>query len=134
VISIANDVNGTRGLSVYGWNGRDTYWASAWASQYLSTYNDGWIPSGTVAIILQITYSSVNNEPTTFTVVRDLGTITEFGSNYFTTNFFGPTSVMDLGFFWNGNVQPPLAVIPGPLVWWYAKLPTTSTALVDFDS
>ncbi|MEM2130858.1 MAG: hypothetical protein QXZ70_09700, partial [Candidatus Bathyarchaeia archaeon] len=35
VIALARDINGTRGLAVYGWDGRDTFWAAAWASQFV---------------------------------------------------------------------------------------------------
>jgi hypothetical protein len=132
VISVARDVNGTRGLSVYGWDGRDTYWAAAWASQYLGTFSS-WIPSGTVAIVLNITYSSANAEPTAFTVVKALGTVTEFGSNAFTTAYSGFD--VSVGETWNGTVVPPaLPTSEGYYgEWWYAKLPTTSTAKVDYD-
>jgi len=132
VISLARDVNGTRGLSVYGWDARDTYWGAAWASQYLGVYvNNNWIPKGTVALIISISYTSPNMEPSLFTVVKALGTITEFGSNLFTTNYNG----FDRAVTWNGNVNPPH--LPNEYtaykVWWYAKLPTISTAKVDYD-
>jgi hypothetical protein len=137
VIAVARDINGTRGLSVYGWDARDTYWGAAWASQYLGAFvNNRWIPVGTVALVLKISYTSPNLEPSGFTVVKALGTITEFGTNLFTTNYggydaiTGPTT-------WNGDVNlpvTPLGTSDGLYkVWWYAKLPTTSTALVEFD-
>jgi len=135
IIGIARDVNGTRGISVYGWDARDSYWASAWASQYLKfACVGGWIPPGTVAIILQISYTSGSNEPSVFTIVRDLGTVTEFGNNAFAAAY-----TFDLGGSWSGMVLPP--AFPGSqgtfgasTNWWWAKVPTTSTALVDFDS
>jgi hypothetical protein len=135
VISVARDVNGTRGLSVYGWDARDSYWGAAWASQYLGIYvNNGWIPVGTTALVISISYTSGNAEPAGFTVLKALGTITEFGTNLFTTNYggydaiTGPTT-------WNGNVNPPTlgTDTQGYKVWWYAKLPTVSTANVQFD-
>ncbi len=138
VIAVARDVNGTRGISVYGWDARDTYWASAWTTQYLGNANNAWIPSGTVAIILKISYISGNTEPSGFTVVKALGTITEFGTNRFTTAYgydavTGPTTWSAI----NNVANPPIGILPTypptGYYWWFAKLPTTSTALVDFD-
>jgi len=128
VIALGRDINGTRGLSVYGWDGRDTFWAAAWASQFV-TANSGWIPAGTVALVLKISYTTADREPTSFTVVKALGTITEFGGNdFFTTYGF------DKGVTWTGSFTPPsLPTIEGYGVWWYAKLSTTSTAKVEFD-
>jgi len=137
VISLAHDVNGTRGLSVYGWNGQDTYWAAAWASQYIfgnTTTSSAGLPAGTVSLILGITYGGPNNEPTAFTVVKALGTITEFGTNAYVT--FSGSSPFDQnhGLSWNGLVSPSALPVVGPVhVWWYQKLPTTSTAKVDFN-
>lgn len=137
VISVARDINGTRGLSVYGWDARDTYWACAWAAQTLNgnmtIFHSPWFPAGTVAIILKIGYVGGDREPvssaTQFTVVKALGTITEFGSNRFATAYgydliTGPTS-------WTGVVQTPIVYIGGN--WWFGKIPNTSTASVDFD-
>jgi len=132
VIALARDINGTRGLSVYGWDGRDTYWAAAWASQYLSEPNLSWIPDGTVALVLHITYSAADREPTAFTVVKALGTITEFGTNAFATAY----TYDQAGVTWGGAVSPPSLPNPyedGSIEWWYEKLPTTSLAKVDFD-
>ena len=132
VIALARDINGTRGLSVYGWDGRDTYWAAAWASQFLSDLYNSWIPEGTVAIVLHITYSSADREPTAFTVVKALGTITEFGTNAFATAY--PSAIT-----WGGTVGLSASALSPTLPtgtlreWWYAKLPTTSAAKVDFD-
>jgi hypothetical protein len=131
VISIARDINGTRGLSVYGWDARDTYWASAWASQYAGAFYT-WIKPGTTALILQISYSDVNREPTAFTVVKALGTITEFGSNVFATTY----NYDQAGVTWGGTVVPPSLPSMGAEYareWWFEKLPTTSIAKVDFD-
>jgi hypothetical protein len=136
MISVARDINGTRGITVAGWDARDTYWASAWASQYLKAGNTAWVPAGTVAIILNIAYSSVNKEPTQFTVVKALGTITEFGTNIFALQYgfdlrTGPAT-------WSAtSALTPITSLPtypaGTNPWWYAKLPTTSTAKIDFD-
>jgi hypothetical protein len=132
VISLARDINGTRGLSVYGWDGRDTFWAAAWASQYIIGSSAGWLPSGTVALILNITYAGGSLEPTLFTVVKALGTITEFGDNNFVTTYG-----FDTGVAWTGAITA-LPSLPLPWdtdrpVWWYAKLSTSSTAKIEFD-
>jgi hypothetical protein len=136
VISLVKDVNGTRGLSIYGWNGADTYWASAWASQYLlgnTTASSAGLPAGTVSLILHITYGGPNNEPSAFTVVKALGTITEFGTNAYYT-FNGGVGAFDMNhsLTWSGLVSP--SALPlGHIIWWWQKLPTTSTAKVDFN-
>ena len=137
IISVARDINGTRGITVAGWDARDTYWASAWASQYLKAGNTGWVPPGTVAIILNIAYSSVNNEPTGFTVVKDLGTITEFGANIFSSQY-GFDAITGIGVAGNTWTAPSdLSTLPtlpaGTNPWWYQKLPTTSIAKINFD-
>jgi hypothetical protein len=145
VIALARDINGTRGLSVYGWDGRDTYWASAWATEFLGLGYNAWVPPGTVALILKISYSSANSEPTAFTVVRDLGTITEMGFNQFATIYGfdqGPVWSTYYSSSYRTNVLlSPAAVTPlTPTypayadMWWWQKLPTWSTALVDFDA
>jgi hypothetical protein len=131
LISIARDVNGTRGLVINGWDGRDTFWAAAWASQYLSQWGTHpWMPAGTVSLVLKITYQGPNLEPQHFTVVKALGTITEFGANMFADQVppFGYDNTL---YVWNGHVVPP--ALPGG-EWWYQKLPTSSTAMVEFDS
>jgi hypothetical protein len=131
IISMARDINGTRGLEVFGWDGRDTYWAAAWASQYLSSSFNAWIPAGTVSIILHVTYSAADREPTQFQVVKALGTITEFGTNAFrTANLYDNLASLQ----WGGLVSPlPLPTNEYWQEWWYAKLPTVSLAKVDFD-
>jgi len=137
VISLVHDVNGTRGLSIYGWNGVDTEWAAIWASQYIfgnTTSSSAGLPAGTVSLILQITYGGPNNEPTAFTIVKALGTITEFGTNAYVT--FSGSSPYDQNhaLTWTGLVSPTALPIVGPVhVWWEQKLPTTSTAKVDFN-
>jgi len=147
IISICRDINNTRGITVAGWDGRDTYWASNWAAQYLRDDNNLY-PPGTVAVMLQITYTTNMNEPTAFTIVRDLGTITEWGSNYFTTTYGydnTPVSIAYMGgslAMWTYNMAVSIGN-SGSLPhfptfedrsWWWMKLPTYSTALVDYDS
>ena len=132
VISLVRDINGTRGLAIYGWDGRDTFWAAAWASQYLGTFNS-WIPSGTVALVLHISYAGANLEPTGFTVVKALGTITELGSNAFASDTaYGFDKA---GVTWTGSFALLLPALPTDEynVWWYEKLPTETTAEVEFD-
>jgi hypothetical protein len=135
VISVARDINGTRGLSVYGWDGRDTFWAAAWADQYIGTF-PYWLPDGCTAIILQMTYPNANSEPTAFTVVKALGTITEFGYNRYNGVY------LDIG--WTGYLfdtsQVPITFTAEDVgegydgnVWWWEKVPTTITATVQFD-
>lgn len=128
VIALARDINGTRGLAIYGWDGRDTFWAAAWASQYLGSFNT-WIPSGAVALVLRISYTAANREPSGFTIVKALGTITELGSNE-----FAETYGFDTGVAWTGSFTPPSLPTDTYNVWWYEKLYTTSTAKVEFDS
>jgi hypothetical protein len=131
VISLVRDVNGTRGLSIYGWDGRDTFWATAWASQYLLGTTQNWLPAGCTALVLDIAYSGTEREPTGFTIVKAMGTITEFGVNQFW---------VDLGFDkpadWYGCVEPCSVDFVWPSgypVWWYEKLPTDSDAKIEFD-
>jgi hypothetical protein len=134
VIALARDVNGTRGLAIYGWDGRDTFWAAAWASQYLGPYG-GWIRPGTVALVLKITYTTADREPSGFTVVKALGTITELGDNAFydaTTPYIG-FDKRDVT-WWSGSFTIPPLPTGEYQVWWYEKLSTKSTAKVDFDS
>jgi hypothetical protein len=131
VIAMARDINGTRGLAVYGWDGRDTYWGTAWASEYLGVASS-WIKPGTVALILQITYSAGNREPTALTLVNALGTITEWGSNQFDIDY----NYDVIGTVWTGDITlPALSYTSPPYVyeWWYEKLPSESEAKVDFD-
>lgn len=133
VISLVRDINGTRGLSVYGWDGRDTFWAAAWASQYIVNATTGnWLPPGTVALILHMTYTGPNLEPSMFTVVKALGTITEFGTDAFraAATFDGKGTLAWTGVF---AVPDTYDEQTPSHVWWYQKLPSTSTAKVDFD-
>jgi len=134
VISVARDINNTRGLSVYGWDGRDTYWACAWAAQYLNSNETqhGMFPAGTLSIVLKISYTASDREPSgpAFTVMKALGTITEFGHNEFYDSI--PTGFDDEADIpvWTGEIYT-LVFIGGN--WWYAKIPTVSQAQVDFD-
>jgi hypothetical protein len=132
VISLARDINGTRGLSVYGWDGRDTFWANAWASQYITGTTTGWLPGGTVALILHMTYPDGSSEPTAFTVVKALGTITEFGTNDFITR----QGSFDVSASYTGGFTvptTPAAWPSGQKNWWFQKLTGTSTAFIEFD-
>ena len=133
VIGIARDINGTRGLSVYGWDGRDTFWANAWASQYLLGPTGAWLPDGVTSLVLKINYTAENREPSGFTIVKALGTITEFGDNEFadTLGFdFAP-------YTWGDEIHPPknydLLWPYDYKVWWHDKIPTTSTARIEYD-
>lgn len=133
VIALGRDVNGTRGLSVYGWDGRDTFWANAWASQYILGPLGVWLPDGVTSLILDISYSSVNREPTEFTIVKALGTITEFG-----VNEFSDTLGFDYGPSWADTIVPPsMYSLTWPAdsykVWWHDKLPTDSSAKIEYD-
>jgi len=142
VIAIGRDVNGTRGMTVYGWDGRDTYWAGAWASQFLSPGNNNWIPSGVVALVLHITYPSGSNEPDSFTIVKASGSITELGYNQFAVD---PQYGFDKpNVSWNGdlgciqkntmNDKPTYPTQVRPKVWWWQKLPTWTIAEIDYDA
>jgi len=144
VISLVRDINGTRGLSIYGWDGRDTFWAAAWASQYLGPVEaiDNWIPPGTVALILNIEYTGGSNEPKDFRITKALGTITELGTNEFANNTaYG----FDKGCVWTAwenylkylpeypEFKPSTRATTYDNVWWYEKLKTCTDALVQFD-
>ena len=132
VIALGRDVNGTRGLSVYGWDGRDTFWANAWASQYILGPLGPWLPDGVTSLILHIEYNGENREPQMFTIMKALGTITEFGYNEF-DDVIG----FDFGDPWEDDVvPPPVEALEWPeyyRVWWYEKLPTESEAKIEYD-
>jgi len=80
VISTFEDLNGTRGLLIYGVWGRDTYYAANYfyadLIQEFQTF-----PCGATSIVLQIDYNTTTQKPTTFTVVNVLGTVSETGIN-----------------------------------------------------
>jgi len=82
VLSTYLDENGTVMFLVWGYYGRDTYWASQWFAQYM----DGYFSNafyGVTSIVLQINYKASPSNPTasqtnpTFNVVECLGTISE---------------------------------------------------------
>jgi len=81
VVYVARDVNGTLGYVVWGWDARDSFWGSVWASYYLGHFG-GWLPPGTVALIVRITYTSDFKEAASFTIVEALGTIMNFKLSY----------------------------------------------------
>jgi len=141
IIAVGRDINGTRGLTVNGWDGRDTYWATNWASQFLvdglPDFN-AWLTEGTVAVILKISYSAADREPVGFTVVKALGTITEFGENAFYNSYGYDLAAM--GETWDGDINladsftsPTYPANQYAKQWWYAKLPTITIATVQFD-
>ncbi len=79
IVTLTRDENGTIAFNVWGWNGRDTFWGSVWASYwliYVQNYYGQVVPDGTVAIIVHISYNDLM-EPSAFHVVFMLGTITE---------------------------------------------------------
>jgi hypothetical protein len=133
VISIGRDTVGARALSVYGWNGRDTYWASAWVSQWLGDsspyYNNpfNWLPKGTVSIILAINYGQSTGapstwEPTSFSVEKALGTITELGFNAFLSG--------NLGLFDRASFNHPLTTWTSA-EYLYATIHSQTPAIID---
>ncbi len=139
VISLARDINGTRGISIYGWDGRDTYWASAWAAEYLNGNFTGYwrlFPEGTMALVLKINYSGADREPVSsppaFTIVKALGTITEFGDNRFVTAYGFDKPAIWTGYIGQFSRTGSGALPPGGQ-WFFAKLPTIQAAKVDFD-
>jgi hypothetical protein len=81
VVFVARDVNGTLGYVVWGWESRDSFWGSVWASYYLGHFG-GWLPPGTVALVVQVTYTSDFKEAQSFTIVEALGTIMNFKLSY----------------------------------------------------
>lgn len=161
VIALGRDEGGLRGLAVYGWNAEDTYWASEWAAKMVLGAKGGQWPAGTVAIILHIDYWTdeygvvmTNAEPYGFTVVKMLGTITEFGNNYYLDvspvydwdhgpyagvardAWYSPTlSPCDdpthtVGTYSLGHWNMPSLVQD---VWWAVKYPTCDNSTITFD-
>ncbi len=94
VVAVSSDVNGTLGYSVWGWNARDSYWGSVWAAYFLGHFG-GWLPDGTVALIVKVVFTSNYREPQYFEIVHALGTITEFKLEY--EFAFGNGGMVDLG-------------------------------------
>jgi len=129
VVAITRDTNGSAGFMVWGWRGRDTFWASAWAAfwiGYVQNAGKSWLPDGTVALILKIDYSS-DGEPSLFTVVEALGTVTELDlRGYLETKHSD----------WIGSnykLTSELYEIPNP-PWWFDKVRTTAvTATIHYD-
>ncbi len=136
VVSLSSNVVGLRGLSVYGWNGRDTYWASAWVSQWLGTangyYNNpfNWLPKGVVSIVLAINYTQSTAapstwEPASFTVVEALGTITQLGFNAFLNS--------NAGLFDQASFNYPTTTWTGAEVPW-ATTHSANPAIIDYSN
>jgi hypothetical protein len=85
VIGTYQDINGTTVLTVWGMDGRDTFFASQWLHGDIARgilpglttlYLDEEPNYGTTSIVLHISYSSSATNPT-FNVVEQLGTISE---------------------------------------------------------
>jgi len=144
VIALGRDESGLRGLAVYGWDARDTYWASEWAAKFvLGESGDEGFPAGTVAIVLHITYTNGNLEPMKFDVVQLLGTITQFGTNRY----------IDLGYNWDSGPFTGKGVAKSEWYnggsdglgfwnvtwssyrdgWWFKKFPTFDLTSIQYD-
>ena len=80
VVTLTRDINGTLGVNVWGWDGRDTFWGAAWTAFWLfyvpAVTGSDVLPDGVVAIVVHITYNDYM-EPTQFQIEYMLGTITE---------------------------------------------------------
>jgi len=94
-----------------------------------------------VALILHITYTTTDREPTSFEVVQMLGTITQFGENPY----------IEKGFDWDHGPYAGVAALvwgegPDDLhlgqwcypwitddVWWYKKFPTIDETVLELD-
>ena len=127
VVAITRDTNGSAGFLVWGWHGRDTFWASAWAAfwiGYVQNAGKSWLLDGTVALILKIDYDS-NGEPSKFTVVEALGTVTELDlKGYLVGN-----KMLDT----DGTIKDSVYTIPNP-PWWFDKVCKTAvTATIHYD-
>jgi hypothetical protein len=144
VIALGRDESGLRGLAVYGWNARDTYWASEWTAKFV--YGESGtehFPAGTVAIVLKIVYTNGNLEPANFTVVQLLGTITQFGTNRY----------IDLGYNWDSGQFQGIGIAKSIWYnggysglgfwnatwssyrdgWWFKKFPTFDITSIQYD-
>lgn len=96
VVSTFLDLNGTVGFLVWGYDGRDTYYASKWFKED-GIFEMQEFPSHVTSVIIQIDYTYHN--PTIgygITVVEALGTISE-------TGFWSWTSA---GWVWKGGIHP----------------------------
>jgi len=78
LISTYKDLNGTKGLIIYGWTGQDTYYA-CYALQHGLFKIMQWLQPGVTSIILEFNYEVHPSEDCFFHVVECLGTITECG-------------------------------------------------------
>ncbi len=78
VISAYQDINGTNMFLVWGYDGRDTYYASQWFHEDLIREFQNF-PDHATDIVLKITYKSYPEgyKPTAYSVVQVLGTISE---------------------------------------------------------
>jgi hypothetical protein len=77
VVSTYLDENGTLMFAVWGYYGRDTYWASSWLQKdgaYEFQNSNAFY--GATSVVLQINYKASQTNPT-FSVVEVLGTISE---------------------------------------------------------
>jgi hypothetical protein len=76
VISVYQDLNGTIGFLIWGYDGQDTYYAAKWFWEtgiiYLQTEN-----RGVTDIVLKITYPTAYPTHPTVTIKERLGTISE---------------------------------------------------------
>jgi hypothetical protein len=70
------DINGTVGLVIYGLDARDTFYASKYFRDYFITIL-GDLPTGVTSLVIKIGYKDYKHP--TFTIVEELGTISEFG-------------------------------------------------------
>ena len=80
VISTYKDLNGTVGLSIYGWTGQDTYYA-CWSlihKEVLFYPIESYLPPGMTAAIVEFNYTLHPTDYCFVSVVETLGTISEF--------------------------------------------------------
>jgi hypothetical protein len=70
------DINGTVGLSIYGLDARDTFYASQYVRNSMSTLRA--LNKGITSLVIKIGYTDYKHP--TFTIVEELGTISEFGT------------------------------------------------------
>jgi len=78
VISTYKDLNGTVLLVIWGYDGRDTYYAAKWFHEE-GIYQLQEVPDCVTSIILEISYESTDEgyKPEEYSVVEVLGTISE---------------------------------------------------------
>jgi hypothetical protein len=77
-VSVAEDINGTKMLLLWGLQGRDTFYAAQWFQEE-GIYELQQAPAGLTSIILKITYVSTPQgyKPTGFSVIECLGRVSE---------------------------------------------------------